>query len=73
MRRYPMNKETAVGEFRSLILPDIQAHYEQDGIPDRPARREAWNNYVDELLRDRRVSPAAEHWTHPRGLETWKD
>ena len=35
--------------FTTEILPMIQEAHEQDGIPDYPARCEAWCNWVDML------------------------
>ena len=62
-----MTKKEAVAEFKSFILPQVKATYEQDGIPDRPARREAWNNYTDALCKSRRISDRQyNNWLHPR-------
>tara|TARA_R100001244_G_C5158284_1_gene130663 strand:+ start:1048 stop:1359 length:312 start_codon:yes stop_codon:yes gene_type:complete len=38
--------------FKDAILPMVAQEYEQDGVPDIPARREAYNNAVDNLCRD---------------------
>lgn len=35
--------------WRSEVLPFVINSYEQDGIPDKPARRESFNNWVDGL------------------------
>ena len=52
--------------FEEEILPLIQAQYEQDGIPDWPARREEWNNWTDELCNDGQISDwQYENWGHP--------
>lgn len=67
-----MTKSEAFAEFRAQVLPSIVARYERDGVPDKPARREAWNNHVDSLIREGVLPERAEHWTHPRGLETCK-
>ena len=37
--------DDAVQQFTDCILPMVQEQYEQDGIADYPARREAWNNW----------------------------
>lgn len=58
--------------FREDVLPHVIDRYEQDGIPDRPARREAWNNTVDAYIRDRQLPEAAGNWSHPRWLDTWR-
>jgi hypothetical protein len=38
------------------ILPLVQEHYEADGLPDWPARREEWNNWTDSLCKDGQIS-----------------
>jgi len=58
--------------FREDVLPYVIEQYEQDGIPDKPARREAWNNTIDAYIRDRMLPEAAGNWAHPRWLETWR-
>ena len=45
-------------EFREWILPDVVERYEQDGIPDYPARREAFSNWLDGEVTDRRYPSA---------------
>jgi len=37
-----------------------------DGIPDRPARREAWNNTVDAMIRGGILPESAGDWSHPK-------
>ena len=52
--------------FTTEILPMIQEQYEQDGIPDIPARCEAWNNWTDALASDEQISDWQVHnWGHP--------
>ena len=52
--------------FTTEILPMIQEAHEQDGQPDWPARREAWNNWTDSLARDGQISDWQVHnWGHP--------
>jgi hypothetical protein len=58
--------------FREEVLPYVIDRYEQDGIPDKPARREAWNDTVDAYIRDRMLPEAAGNWSHPRWLETYR-
>lgn len=41
-----------ISTFEETILPSIVNAYEQDGVRDIPARREAYNNYVDSLEKD---------------------
>lgn len=57
--------------FREEVLPHVIDRFERDGIPDKPARREAWNDTVDAYIRDRMLPEAAGNWAHPRWLETW--
>src|SRR5919109_4494056 len=56
--------------FREEIMPGL-VERERAGFPDKPMRREAWNNAVDAYIRDRALPEAAGNWTHPRWLETW--
>ena len=52
--------------FTTEILPMIQEQYEQDGIPDMPARREEWNNWTDGLCKDSQISDwQYANWQHP--------
>ena len=52
--------------FTDEILPMIQEAHEQDGQPDWPARREAWNNWTDALASDGQISDWQVHnWGHP--------
>ncbi len=56
----------ACAEFEENILPYVQEAYEQDGIPDYPARSEEWNNWVDGLCKDEQISDwQYENWDHP--------
>jgi hypothetical protein len=42
--------ETEMGErFEMEVLPHVKAAHEEDGVMDRPARREAWCNFIDSL------------------------
>lgn len=61
-----MTKQQAVAAFMADVLPDVKAQYEQDGVPDWPARSEAWNNYTDALRKDRQITAKQyDTWTHP--------
>ena len=42
--------------FTHTELPAVKAAYEQDGEVDKPARREAWCNWVDYLNKEGRIS-----------------
>jgi hypothetical protein len=62
----PMLWQDAVEEFKSLIMPLVQRTYEKDGHVDRPARREAWNNWTDSLCKDGIISDwQYENWSQP--------
>ena len=59
--------------YKHVILEAIAQEYEQDGIPDRPARREAYNNTVDYLTKIGQVSEQdANEWCISDSLETTK-
>ncbi len=63
----PILHADACAIFEADILPMVKEHYEQDGIPDWPARSEAWLNWIDSLCKDRQISDwQYENWTHPR-------
>ena len=63
-----MTKAQALDEWRGRILPAVKHYYEQDGKPDYPARREAWNNWTDGLCKDGEITQRqCETWLHPRG------
>jgi len=52
--------------FEDEILPLVAAQYEQDEIPDYPARCEEWCNWTDELCKDGQISDwQYENWSHP--------
>ena len=52
--------------FTNEILPMIQENFEQDGIPDIPARCEAWCNWTDSLCKDGQISDwQYDNWGHP--------
>jgi hypothetical protein len=60
-------KAQVSADFRENILPGILEHYERDGIPDWPARSEAWNNYTDMLCKSGEISPRQYNtWVSPR-------
>jgi len=62
-----MNKKEAEREWRERVLPYDKVQYERGGVPDYPARRESWNNFVDGLCRDQRVtSRQCDTWLQPR-------
>tara|TARA_R100000808_G_C2126565_1_gene136689 strand:- start:634 stop:1017 length:384 start_codon:yes stop_codon:yes gene_type:complete len=51
LRELKLNEKTELIELRFIdeVLPYVREQYESDGIPDRPARREAFSNFVDML------------------------
>jgi len=51
-----MTHTDAVEYFNEHIIPVIIEAYEQDGVPDLPARREEWNNWTDFLCKDEQIS-----------------
>ena len=46
----------ACDQFASEVFPQIQAEYEQDGVPDWPARDQTWNNWTDSLCKSHVIS-----------------
>jgi ABC-type amino acid transport substrate-binding protein len=54
-----MNKSEAVAQFKSEILPAMKKG-------DKPAVREAWNNWTDALHKDRQITDKQYRtWTNP--------
>ena len=65
-----MTYDQAVEQFNDYILPMVIDHYEQDGIPDRPARVEAFLNWTDSLCKDHQISDwQYENWSVPDSCE----
>ncbi len=59
--------------FKNEILPIIARQYETDGIPDKPARREAYNNEMDNCHRGGQITDhQANNWCISDSLETTK-
>ena len=59
-----MTKAQAVAEFERDVLPRVVDLF---GPNDRPARREAWNDYADNLQKSGQITRRqAETWTQPR-------
>lgn len=52
---YLSNKEI-VEQWHEFDLPFIIETYEKDGVIDKPARRESFNNFTDMLCRDGQIS-----------------
>ena len=66
-----MNKKQFDQHFKMEILPLIAKQYEADGIPDRPARREAYNNEMDDLQKSGQITEdQAATWCISDSMET---
>lgn len=64
------NKKQFDQEFKMQDLEFIANQYEQDGVPDKPARREAYNNKLDAYNRDGLVTnEQADEWAITDSLE----
>jgi len=50
------------GRYEDEILPHVKAAHEQDGIVDRPARREAWCNFIDSLNKSGELTEYEAHY-----------
>ena len=62
----PILHADACNIFEFEILPMVKEHYEQDGIPDWPARSEAWSNFADDLHANEQISDwQVANWEHP--------
>ena len=58
--------ERAVQMFIDHELPDIQNAYEEDGVPDRPARNEGWHNWLDWMCANGEINyNQAKDWDIP--------
>ncbi len=65
-----MTRDEAIEDFITTVLPAVVEEYEQDGIIDGPARREAWNNFTDYLCKDDLISDwQYNNWSHPDECE----
>lgn len=62
-----MTHEQVEKMYLERVFPGVTRKYEADGVPDWPARREAWNNLVDQLQKNRQVTEEdAKTWLAPR-------
>lgn len=58
-----MTKTEAIKEFYRDILPQV---YQTYGKRDKPAIREAWNNFTDALQKDGRITEEQyNNWSNP--------
>jgi hypothetical protein len=68
--REVINRDEAIQRFEEAILPMVIRDCEQDGEIDKPARREAWNNFTDFLCKSEEISDwQYENWEHPECTE----
>ena len=66
-----MKEEVILSNFTELHLPLIVDRYEKDGIPDQPARREEFNNMLDAMCKEERISEKTlNNYCIPDELET---
>ena len=65
-----MTYEDTCAAYLELILPGVQAT-EHNSVPDRPARNEAWCNFIDGLQKDGKITEEqANDWCLPDEYET---
>jgi len=55
--------------FVNEYLPGIVSRYEADGKRDGPARREAWNDLIDSMVKDNVLPLHAMDWSLPDHLD----
>ena len=68
-----MTKQQFDTDFKLNDLKFIAKQNEQDGIPDRPGRRQAYNNKLDRYCRDGLIKKSqANKWCITDSLETTK-
>jgi hypothetical protein len=59
--------------FKNEILPIIARKYETDGIPDKIARREAYNNSTDDFCKNGLITEKQyNNWCISNSLENTK-
>lgn len=56
--------------FRAEILPDLKSQEREwqgkvNASIDYPLRREAWNNLIDSMIKERELPAYAENWCAP--------
>jgi len=65
-----ITRDEAIIRFETELLPLIIEEFEQDGVPDIPARSEAFNNWTDALCKNGEISEwQYNNWTHPDSCE----
>lgn len=50
------SEEEVFDAWEVKVLPSVREKYEADGVPDRPARRESFNNFIDSLVKSGDIS-----------------
>jgi len=66
-----MTKQQFDQEFKMNDLHEIAKQYERYGVPDRPARREAYNNKVNAYQKEGLITEDdANEWCITDSLET---
>ena len=62
-----MTKKEALAEFKEYYLPGIVAREQKGtGRADAVMRAEEWNNYTDQLCKERRITASQYHnWSNP--------
>ena len=64
--RWVTTRDEAIEEFEQYSLLAVEQMYEQDGVPDIPARREAWHDFVNWLHCNNQISDwQAANWNMP--------
>ena len=57
-------------DFEDNVIPVVKDLYEQDGVIDKVARREAWNNHTDFLCKEGMITLTEyDNWLHPSCCE----
>ena len=65
-----LTKEDVLRMFREEVMPQVRYSYERDGIPDYPARAEAWGDLTDMLAKDGQISTSQYlSWASPPETE----
>lgn len=63
-----MTKVQALRRFRREVAPGVIARY---GRHDKPACREAWNNWTDQLQKSGEITPRQyDTWLGPKSCRT---
>ena len=62
-----MNRTELESDFRDVVVPSLARH-EADGVRDLPMRLQAWNDYVDSLIKEGQPPERAGNWLHPKWL-----